>query len=112
MPVFEQIGPVLASEYVEALPDAALVEPRIRQPRAARKQGVFVRLQHAPDEPDELLVALVVVGRHRMRRRRGWGGSVEAGAATRVQITHRDQTVIRLDHCEAADRVTFGKVAD
>ncbi len=73
MSVFEQMGAVLAREHVEALADAGFVEPRIRQPRAARKQRVFVRLQQAADQPDQLLVALVVVGRRGMRglRRRG-----------------------------------------
>ena len=63
MSVFEQISAILAGEHVEALADAGFVEPRIRQPRAAGKHGVFVRLQQAADQPDELLVALVVIGR-------------------------------------------------
>ena len=76
------------------------------------KHGVFVRLQQAADEPDQFLVALVVVGRGGMRRRRGRGRGVEAGAAARLQIAHRDQAVVSLDHREAADIVAFGKVAD
>ena len=65
VPVFEQIGAVLAREHVEALADAGFIEPRIRQPWAARKNRVLVRLQQAADEPDQFLVALEVVG---------WGG--------------------------------------
>ena len=37
---------------------------------------------------------------------------VEAGAAARLQIAHGDQAVVGLDHREAADLVTIGKVAD
>ncbi len=81
--VLEQVGAVLARQYIEALPDAGFVEPRIRQPRAAGKQGVFVRLQQAADQLDQFLITLVIVGWGGMRglgrhgRRRG----VEAGAA-------------------------------
>ena len=75
MPVFEQMGAVLAREHVEALADAGFVEPRVRQPRAAREQGVVVRLQQAADEPDQFLVALVVVGRRGMRRLRRRGAA-------------------------------------
>jgi hypothetical protein len=77
MSVFEQMGAILAGQHVEALADAAFVEPRVRQPRATGKKGMVVRLQQAADQPDELLVALVGVGRRRLRR--GWGGRVEAG---------------------------------
>src|SRR5215831_5289241 len=50
----------------------------------------------------------------RMRRLpvRGWGGRVEAGTTARMQIAHCDQTVVRLNHREAADFVDFGKLAD
>ena len=40
------------------------------------------------------------------------GRGVEAGAAARLQIAHRDQAVVGLDHREAADIVGFGEVAD
>ena len=80
MPVFEQISAILAGKYVEALADAGFVEPRIRQPRPAGKHGVVVRAEELADQPDELLVALVVIGRRGVRR--GWPGrGVEAGAA-------------------------------
>ena len=58
VPVFEQIGAVLAREHIEALADARFIEPRIRQPWAASKDSVLVRLQQSADEPDQLLVAL------------------------------------------------------
>ena len=58
MPVFEQMGAILAREHVEALADAGFVEPRIRQPRAARKHGVVVRLQQPADEPDQFSLRL------------------------------------------------------
>src|ERR1700704_3263812 len=80
-PVFEQIGAVLAREHVEALADAGFVEPRIPQPRAARKDSVLVRLQQAADEPDQFLIALEVIGRGGTRRDRRRGRRVEAGAA-------------------------------
>src|SRR5258708_24802912 len=48
-----------------------------------------------------------------MRRRLRVGGRrVEAGAATRGEVTHRDQTVVGFDDGEAADLMTFGKIAD
>jgi hypothetical protein len=90
------------------------IQPRVRQPRAACKDGVLFRLQQSADEPDQLLVALVVVGRYGMRRLRtpGRGGRVEAGAAARLQISHRNQAIICLGRCETADIVGLGKVAD
>src|SRR5580693_983134 len=80
MSVFEQISAILAGEYVEALADAGFVEPRIRQPWAAGKHGFVVRVEQLADQPDELLVALVVIGRRGVRRDRA-GRCVEAGAA-------------------------------
>ena len=114
VPVFEQIGAVLAREHIEALADAGFVEPRIRQPGAARKDSVLVRLQQSADEPDQLLVALVIVRWGRMRRIRSGrrGRCVEAGATARLQIAHRNQPVVGLDHGEAADLVGIGEVAD
>jgi hypothetical protein len=40
------------------------------------------------------------------------GRRVEAGAAARLQITHRNQAVVGLDHGETADVVGAGEVAD
>jgi hypothetical protein len=61
-----------------------------------------------------LIVALVVVGRlgTRSLSTRGPGGDIKAGAALRLQIAHRNQAVIGLDHCETADFVRVGKLAD
>ena len=75
VPVFQQKSAVLTREHIEALADAGFIEPRIRQPRAARKDSVFVRLQQSADEPDQFLVALEVLGRVRARgiRRRERG---------------------------------------
>ena len=114
IPVFEQIGAVLAREHIDTLADAGLVEPRIRQPRAARQQRVLVRLQQPADEPDQFLVALVVVGwrgmrRVRMRRR---GGSIEAGTAPRLQVSSRPAGRRPRPPWETADIVTVGEVAD
>src|SRR5439155_4498422 len=61
VPVVQQIGAVLAREHVEALANSGFIEPRIRQPRATRKKRVLIRLQQSPNEPDQLLVAFVVV---------------------------------------------------
>src|SRR5215831_4584672 len=110
--VFEQVGAVLARQRTEALSDAGLVKPRVGQPRPASENGVLSRLQQAADQPDQLLVALVIGRRGRLgclgtcRRR------VEARAPARLQIAHRDQPIVRLDHGETADIVAFGKAAD
>jgi hypothetical protein len=44
--------------------------------------------------------------------RSGRGCGVETRAAAGLQTPHRDQAVVSLDHREATDLVTFGKIAN
>ena len=45
-------------------------------------------------------------------RMRGCGRRVEAGAPARLQIAHRNQAVVGLNHRETADIVGLGEVPD
>src|SRR5215472_13579975 len=42
----------------------------------------------------------------------GSGRRVKAGAPARLQIAHRNEAIVGLGHCEAADVVDLGKLAD
>ena len=112
MAIFEQMGSVLTDERVEALANAGLVEPGIWQPWAAGEGSVLVSLQKLTNQPQELLVSLVALERGRNRVERRQGCHVEPSARTGLKIAHCDQTVIGLDHCEAADVERFRQVAD
>jgi hypothetical protein len=76
--------------------------------------SILVRLQQPADEPDQLFVALVVGGGGGMRglHKRGGGRRVEAGPPARLQIAHRNQPIVGLNHREAADIVGRSEVPD
>ena len=61
--ILDQVRSVLPREPRQALTDAHFVHPVIGKPWTASEEGAFAGFEQSTDEPDQFLVALLVIRR-------------------------------------------------